>query len=75
LTKSKTEGKLLLKIKEISKYQEIREPVFVYSDQISFIGNFPFKVCAILNPNKEMNEVDLGIYLDTESINETLHIK
>jgi hypothetical protein len=66
----KSEEKIPFKIKNLSRYAEIKDSKDFYSEQACYINNLPFKALVRLCPSKETNEVALGIYINSKEINQ-----
>ncbi len=64
----KSEGKLQLEVKNLSKYADIKDMENLYSEQVTYINNFPIKVCVEMDRDEETNETHIGFFVDSGTI-------
>jgi hypothetical protein len=70
----KEEGKIQLKIKDLSKYQDIKVRKSFQSDQGMYVNNVPLSILVDLEPNQESKQVEMDIYLSVAEIENVFKI-
>jgi hypothetical protein len=66
----RNEGTLEFTITKLSSYKQISKVEDVYSTNVLYLHNLPFRICVQFKPNEEKNDVNIGIFVNGAMIKE-----